>query len=74
MKVNCNYVCLQLEAQLRYTEFQSRVRHLVTQIEEEQVVEPMLWRQIRYLAVIGPAALPPDQLERVTGFLLPEPY
>uniref|UniRef100_A0A1B6DUB7 Angiotensin-converting enzyme n=2 Tax=Clastoptera arizonana TaxID=38151 RepID=A0A1B6DUB7_9HEMI len=53
-----------LQAQLAYTEFQNRVRHLVMQIHHEHTDDPRLWRELRYLSVIGPAALPPDQLDR----------
>lgn len=69
----------QLRAQLAYSEFQSRVRTLVDKIEKERVGEPQLWRQLRHLAVIGPAALPADQLDRVSikdnkGFIFLKTY
>ncbi|XP_054281363.1 angiotensin-converting enzyme-like [Macrosteles quadrilineatus] len=53
-----------LRAQLAYAEFQARVRTLVSKIEKDRVGDPRLWRQLRHLSVIGPAALPPDQLDR----------
>uniref|UniRef100_A0A1B6KA09 Angiotensin-converting enzyme n=1 Tax=Graphocephala atropunctata TaxID=36148 RepID=A0A1B6KA09_9HEMI len=53
-----------LRAQLAYSEFQARVRTLASKIERGTVGDPQLWRQLRHLAVIGPAALPPDQLDR----------
>lgn len=56
----------QLRAQLAYAEFQARVRTLVSKIEKDRVGDPRLWRQLRHLSVIGPAALPPDQLDRVS--------
>ncbi|XP_073984500.1 angiotensin-converting enzyme-like isoform X2 [Rhodnius prolixus] len=53
-----------LEAQLAYTEAQSHVRDMLWKIPLERIREPQIRRAIRFLSVIGIAALPRDQLDR----------
>lgn len=55
----------QLEAQLVYTEAQARVRDRLSQVPLHRVRDPRHARAIRQLTVIGIAALPRDQLDRV---------
>lgn len=59
----------QLEAQLQNSELQRAVRETLNQVDLNLVDNPDLARQIRLLSVIGPAALPPDQLDRVSPAL-----
>lgn len=58
---------LQLEAQLQNSELQRAIRETLNQVDLNLVENPDLARQIRLLSVIGPAALPPDQLDRVSS-------
>ena len=60
-----SYILFQLEGQLIYTEAQARVRDVVCKIPQERVKDTNLWRALRQLQVIGIAALPRDQLDRV---------
>lgn len=60
----------QLEAQLAYTEAQSHVRDMLWKIPLERIREPQIRRAIRFLSVIGIAALPRDQLDRVSTYNL----
>jgi hypothetical protein len=57
----------QLLAQLEYVDYQRAVWEIVNKITREQVQEGPIWRQIRFLSVIGPAALPPELLDRVSS-------
>lgn len=65
---------LQLEGQLIYTEAQARVRDTACKIPLERVRDPNLWRALRHLQVIGIAALPRDQLDRVSSLNLVSAY
>ncbi|XP_014258853.1 angiotensin-converting enzyme-like isoform X1 [Cimex lectularius] len=53
-----------LEGQLAYTEAQIKIRDVLCKIPKDRVRENHLWRAIRFLSVIGIAALPRDQLDR----------
>uniref|UniRef100_A0A8D8R5L9 Angiotensin-converting enzyme n=1 Tax=Cacopsylla melanoneura TaxID=428564 RepID=A0A8D8R5L9_9HEMI len=53
-----------LEQQVQYSDFQRKVHDIVNQINPDVIQNERTWRQLRYLATIGPTALPPDQLDR----------
>lgn len=56
---------LQLEQQLLYSEFQRKVFSIINRLNLENVIDPNLRRQLKYLSMPGPAALPQEQLSRV---------
>lgn len=56
---------LQLEQQLLYSDFQRKVYSIMTRLNQDNVIDPNLRRQLKFLSLPGPAALPPDQLSRV---------
>lgn len=56
---------LQLEQQLLYSEFQRKVFSIMTRLNQDNVIDPNLRRQLKFLSMPGPAALPHDQLSRV---------
>jgi len=43
------------------------VWQILNNLTREQVVERQIWRQVQFLSVIGPAALPPELLDRVSS-------
>ncbi|XP_012283473.1 angiotensin-converting enzyme [Orussus abietinus] len=53
-----------LEAQLRYAEFQHHSWRLISNLDRSNIQNPAIFRRLEYLSVVGPAALPPDQLNR----------
>ncbi|XP_063989219.1 angiotensin-converting enzyme [Diachasmimorpha longicaudata] len=53
-----------LESQRLYAEFQNHAWHLLSKLDPTNQRDPFLRRRLRYLSVVGPAALPPDQLDR----------
>ncbi|XP_066581953.1 angiotensin-converting enzyme [Prorops nasuta] len=53
-----------LEAQRLYADFQNQAWQLISQIDRRNVRDPIVRRRLRYLAAVGPSALPPDQLDR----------
>lgn len=59
-------IYFQLSAQQFYAEFQHGVWDLTNSIGKDRMnLDPQTYRQIRFYSVVGPAALPPDQLDRV---------
>lgn len=60
-------IIFQLVAQLEYAEYQRAVWQILNKVTREQVPERQIWRQIQFLSVIGPAALPPELLDRVSS-------
>jgi len=42
------------------------VWQILNKVTREQVPERQIWRQVQFLSVIGPAALPPELLDRVS--------
>lgn len=56
---------MQLEQQLLYSEFQRKVFSIMTRLNLDNVIDPNLRRQLKYLSMPGPAALPREQLSRV---------
>lgn len=56
---------LQLEQQLLYSEFQRKVFSIMKRLNMDNVIDPNLRRQLKFLSMPGPAALSPDQLSRV---------
>lgn len=59
---------MQLQAQQLYSDFQHEVWNLLIKVGRDQVPDIQTWRQIRLLSMIGPAALPPNELDRVSTF------
>lgn len=53
-----------LQAQQLYSDFQHEVWNLLIKVGRDQVPDIQTWRQIRLLSMIGPAALPPNELDR----------
>ncbi|XP_013187397.1 angiotensin-converting enzyme [Amyelois transitella] len=53
-----------LDAQQRYTLFQRGLWEAAQQIPRQAVRDYGTFRQLRLLSIIGPSALPPDQLDR----------
>ncbi|XP_011498128.1 PREDICTED: angiotensin-converting enzyme-like, partial [Ceratosolen solmsi marchali] len=53
-----------LQAQRLYADFQYQAWLQISQIDPNSVREPTIRRRLRYLSAVGPAALPPDQLDR----------
>jgi len=52
---------------LEYAEYQRAVWQILNNVTREQVPEQRIWRQVKFLSVIGPAALPPELLDRVSS-------
>ncbi|XP_032666101.1 angiotensin-converting enzyme-like isoform X2 [Odontomachus brunneus] len=53
-----------LEAQRLYADFQYQAWYLISRIDRNAIQDPTIRRRLRYLSVVGPSALPPDQLDR----------
>ncbi|XP_031825829.1 angiotensin-converting enzyme Ance-3 [Nomia melanderi] len=53
-----------LEAQRIYADFQNQAWYLISRIDKDNIRDPVIRRRLRYLSVVGPAAFPPDQLDR----------
>ncbi|KOX80241.1 Angiotensin-converting enzyme [Melipona quadrifasciata] len=53
-----------LEAQRIYADFQNQAWFLISKIDKDNIRDPVIRRRLRYLSVVGPSALPPDQLDR----------
>ncbi|XP_076240177.1 angiotensin-converting enzyme Ance-3 isoform X2 [Calliopsis andreniformis] len=53
-----------LGAQRAYAEFQNQAWFLISRIDRDNIRDPVIRRRLRYLSVVGPSALPPDQLDR----------
>lgn len=53
-----------LESQRVYADFQNQAWFLISKIDKNNIRDPVIRRRLRYLSVVGPAALPPDQLDR----------
>ncbi|KAI8423960.1 hypothetical protein MSG28_002629 [Choristoneura fumiferana] len=68
MIVNINPILrtdrVKLDAQQRYTLFQRGLWETAQQIPRGAIRDFPTYRQLRQLSIIGPAALPPDQLDR----------
>lgn len=54
-----------MEAQQQYAAFQNQAYHLISKLDQYNQREPQLRRRLKYLSTVGPAALQPDQLDRV---------
>jgi hypothetical protein len=61
-----NLLIPQLLAQLEYADYQRAVWGVLNKVPLEQAQEGPIWRQVQFLSVIGPAALPPELLDRVS--------
>jgi len=57
-----------LQAQQSYSEFQHGIWTLLNHASNLNIPDARTYRQIRYYSVVGPAALAPDQLDRVSLF------
>ncbi|XP_015174852.1 PREDICTED: angiotensin-converting enzyme [Polistes dominula] len=53
-----------LEAQQLYSDFQNQAWQLISRIDINNIRDPIIRRRLRYLSVVGPSALPLDQLDR----------
>ncbi|XP_012539673.1 angiotensin-converting enzyme [Monomorium pharaonis] len=53
-----------LDAQRLYADFQYQAWLLISRIDLNSIRDPIVRRRLRYLAAVGPSALPPDQLDR----------
>nr|XP_050869906.1 angiotensin-converting enzyme isoform X1 [Vespula vulgaris]XP_050869908.1 angiotensin-converting enzyme isoform X1 [Vespula vulgaris] len=53
-----------LEAQQLYADFQNQAWQLISRIDSNNIMDPIIRRRLRYLSVVGPSALPLDQLDR----------
>ncbi|CAG9818310.1 unnamed protein product [Phaedon cochleariae] len=53
-----------INAQQYYSEFQHGVWELLNNVGDSKHIDPQTYRQMRYYAVIGPSALPPEELDR----------
>ncbi|KAL2720191.1 angiotensin-converting enzyme isoform X1 [Vespula squamosa] len=53
-----------LEAQQLYADFQNQAWQLISRIDSNNIRDPIIRRRLRYLSVVGPSALPLDQLDR----------
>lgn len=53
-----------LDAQRLYADFQYQAWLLISRIDINSIRDPIIRRRLRYLSVVGPSALPPDQLDR----------
>lgn len=57
---------MQLHAQQRYSDFQRQLWLQMRQIDTNFIYDEKLFRQVKLMSIIGPSALPPDQLDRVS--------
>lgn len=53
-----------LDAQRLYADFQNQAWNTISRIDRNNIRDPITRRRLRYLSVVGPSALPPDQLDR----------
>ncbi|XP_070165381.1 angiotensin-converting enzyme [Polyergus mexicanus] len=53
-----------LDAQRLYADFQYQAWLLISRIDINSIQDPIIRRRLRYLFIVGPSALPPDQLDR----------
>ncbi|XP_044757835.1 angiotensin-converting enzyme-like [Coccinella septempunctata] len=54
-----------LKAQQYYSEFQRGLWDLINHLDNlETVPDPTIFRQLKYYSIVGPAALPPEKLDR----------
>ncbi|KAM0736170.1 Angiotensin-converting enzyme [Formica fusca] len=53
-----------LDAQRLYADFQYQAWILISRIDINSIQDPIIRRRLRYLFIVGPSALPPDQLDR----------
>uniref|UniRef100_A0A1Y9G9G1 Angiotensin-converting enzyme n=1 Tax=Anopheles albimanus TaxID=7167 RepID=A0A1Y9G9G1_ANOAL len=53
-----------LAAQQRYNDFQRLLWDQMRRIDQTKIFDDKLYRQVRLMSIIGPSALPPDQLDR----------
>ncbi|KAF5275952.1 hypothetical protein FQA39_LY00748 [Lamprigera yunnana] len=53
-----------LNAQQVYSQFQHELWNLLNKVGIERSPDPLTFRQLKFLSVVGPAALSPDQLDR----------
>lgn len=58
-----------MEAQHQYSQFQNEAWQLISRININSIRDPTIRRRLTFLSVVGPAALPPDQLDRVSLLL-----
>ena len=52
-----------------YSDFQHGVWELLSKVGNGNIPDIATYRQIRFMSVVGPAALPAEELDRVSEFL-----
>ena len=70
------FFMLQLSAQQNHAAFDREISEILKQIQYNKFYNSKLWRELRYLSVVGAAALPIDDYERVCqkfSFSTPHP-
>ncbi|XP_058820850.1 angiotensin-converting enzyme-like [Topomyia yanbarensis] len=53
-----------IASQQRYNDFQRLLWDQMRHIDQSKIFDDKLYRQVRLMSIIGPSALPPDQLDR----------
>ncbi|XP_031632391.1 homeobox protein 2-like [Contarinia nasturtii] len=53
-------------AQQRYSYYQRELWEKIQTIDKSRIYDDKLYRQVRFMSIIGPNALPPDQFDRVS--------
>lgn len=51
-------------AQQRYSQFQRELWEKIQTIDKGRIYDDKLYRQVRFMSIIGPNALPPEQFDR----------
>lgn len=57
-------------AQQRFSEFQRELWEKIQTIDKNAIFDDNLYRQVKFMSIIGPNALPPDQFDRVSAKLV----
>lgn len=69
MPNNCSAL-FQLAAQQRYADFQRSNWEQINKIDQGIIFDESIYREVKLISTIGTAALPPDQLDRVSNAVL----
>ena len=62
----------QLAAQQRYADFQRSNWEQINKIDQGVIFDESIYREVKLISTIGTAALPPDQLDRVSNHSINE--
>lgn len=60
------FAIVKLNAQQRYSDYMRSIWDQIKTIDQHSIYDEKVYRQVKMLASIGPSALPPDQLDRVS--------